>query len=32
MEMKGRAHLPGGNINIKSEINHCTEVSIELPG
>jgi signal transduction histidine kinase len=32
MGMKERAHLLGGNINIKSEINHGTEVSIELPG
>ena len=32
MGMQERAHLLGGNIKIKSEINHGTDVLIELPG
>ena len=32
MGMQERAHLLGGNITIKSETNHGTNVLIELPG
>jgi signal transduction histidine kinase len=32
MGMQERAHLLGGNIKIKSEINHGTDILIELPG